>query len=116
RYLECARHMRKANEGALEVKANVEMAAVVAFPLVDAALIERRGQGRRIIHAACWHCAQIPLASIMVRRMVKPSFLAASPRSMSAWPASNSSAPPHCSQIRKMVERSQAPTSHAMNA
>ena len=45
--------MAEADHGALEVEADVQVPAVVALPSVDAALIERRGQARRLFaHAA----------------------------------------------------------------
>src|SRR5215475_6535104 len=115
RHLQRVREMRKPNHRALKMEADIEMSAIIAFPRIDAALIERRGQSRRMCHAA-WQAEQIPLASIMVRWMEKPSRLAASARSTSAWPASNSSAAPHFSQMRKMVERAHAPMSQATNA
>src|SRR5690606_13193716 len=118
---EGARHLQRLGEkgepghGALEMEAHIEVAAVVAFPGVDAALIEQSRRNGRMAHAA-WHVEQRPLASIMVRWMAKPSRLAASARSTRAWPASNSSAAPHFSQMRKMVERAQAPMPQATKA
>ena len=76
----------EADQRTLELETHIEVAAFVALPRIGAALIERCGQEWLSAHAA-WHAEQRPLASIMVRRIAKPSRLAASVRSTRAWPA-----------------------------
>src|SRR5262249_29089992 len=115
-HIERLRHQRQARHRTLGLEAHIEMAVLIAFPCIHGAAIERGRKRRRLYfgHHAAWHWLHKPLASIMVRLMAKPSRWAAVARSTRAWPASNSSAAPHFSQIRKMVERAQAPTSQAI--